>query len=446
MSADPSKRISSSAAGELLEPPKEWTEVPLSSVADVRFSGVDKLSRPSEEPVRLCNYVDVYNNDYITPDLEFMRASATSSEIVRFGLKLGDVIVTKDSETPDDIGVPTIVDYTAPDLVCGYHLALIRPNAGEVDPTFLGKQLAHHRHARRFGQLANGLTRYGLPTSAVSDAPIWRPKLLSEQQEIGRILRLVDKAIAKTEAVISKLHLVRTGLIHDLLTRGLDKDGQLRDPVAHPKQFQNSALGYIPCEWKVKDCQRLCREIVVGIVVKPTQYYVEQGVPALRSANIRENGITLTDLVFISPESNEQLRKSMLHTGDVVTVRTGYPGTTCVVPSDLEGANCIDLIISRPNGEIVPKFLAIWVNSPFGKDQVLRVQGGLAQQHFNVGEMKNLLVATPEADEQAAIVDRIESVDSEIAAENIELGKLVVLKSGLMNDLLTGHVRVPTTH
>src|SRR5437762_346911 len=143
MSADTSKPVSTAADGELLQPPRGWTEAPLSSVADVRFSGVDKLSRPSEKPVRLCNYVDVYKNDYITPDLEFMRATATTSEITRFGLELGDVIITKDSETPDDIGIPTIVDCTAPDLVCGYHLALIRPNKDEVDPTFLGKQLAH---------------------------------------------------------------------------------------------------------------------------------------------------------------------------------------------------------------------------------------------------------------------------------------------------------------
>src|SRR5206468_7348157 len=145
-------------------------------VADVRFSSVDKLTYPSEEPVRLCNYIDVYENDYITDDLEFMRASATQPEISRFGLQVGDVIITKDSETPDDIGIPTVVDYIAPDLVCGYHLALIRPNKDEVDSTFLAKQLRHDRLARYFGQQANGLTRYGLQIGAVNNAPLWLPK------------------------------------------------------------------------------------------------------------------------------------------------------------------------------------------------------------------------------------------------------------------------------
>lgn len=133
----------------------------------------------------------------------------------------------------------------------------------------------------------------------------------------------------------------------------------------------------------------------------------------------------------------------MLHTDNVVTVRTGYPGTTCVVPSHLDGANCVDLIISRPGREIVPRFLALWVNSPFGKDQVLRVQGGLAQQHFNVGEMKTLLVAKPKPDEQKAVLDRLDVIDSDIKVATDEQAKLRVLKSGLMTDLLTGRVRVP---
>jgi type I restriction enzyme S subunit len=422
--------------------PDGWREVPLASIAEVRFSGVNKLSLPSEEPVRLCNYTDVYNNDYITGDLEFMRATATQPEINRFGLQLGDVIITKDSETPDDIGIAAVVDYTAPDLLCGYHLALIHPRTEEVDPTFLAKQLRHDRLARYFGQQANGLTRYGLPTAVVANAPLWLPEPV-KQRAIGALLRLVDEAIARTEAVIAKLKQVRAGLLHDLLTRGLDEHGQLRDPIAHPEQFQDSPLGHTPRNWEVKPCQGLCREIVVGIVVKPAQYYVEEGIPVLRSANVRENGISLTDLVFVSPESNALLSKSVLRTGDVVTVRTGYPGTSCVVPPHLDGANCVDLIISRPSGEIVPEFLALWINSPFGRDQVLRVHGGLAQQHFNVGELKALLVAKPERDEQREMVRRVGVIDSQARIETDLCAKLQLLKSGLMADLLTGRVRVP---
>lgn len=143
-----------------------------------------------------------------------------------------------------------MVDYAAPDLVCGYHLALIRPKRDEVDPTFLAKQLRYHRVARYFGRQANGLTRYGLPIGAVTNAPLWLPEP-DEQKAVGAVLRLLDEVIAKTEAVIAKLKQVRAGLLHDLLTCGLDEHGQLRDPTARPEQFQDSPLGRIPREWEV---------------------------------------------------------------------------------------------------------------------------------------------------------------------------------------------------
>jgi len=185
--------------------PTDWQEVPLNSVADASFSSVDKKSHAGEQPVRLCNYVDVYKNEYITDDLLFMRATATRSEIAQFGVRLGDVIITKDSETPDDIGIAALVDYAAPDLVCGYHLVMLRPNANRVAPAFLAKQLRHPRLARYFGQQANGLTRYGLPKGAVQNAPLWIPCEPKEGEKIADILRQLDAAIRETEAVAAKL-------------------------------------------------------------------------------------------------------------------------------------------------------------------------------------------------------------------------------------------------
>jgi len=101
-------------------------------VVELRTSNVDKKSEDGEKAVRLCNYVDVYKNDKITMSLDFMEATATEAQIERFALQVGDIVITKDSETPDDIGVPALITETAPDLVCGYHLAILRPNAEEI--------------------------------------------------------------------------------------------------------------------------------------------------------------------------------------------------------------------------------------------------------------------------------------------------------------------------
>ena len=99
-----------------------WPTQRLKFVAAVMPSNVDKLTDPDDVPVQLCNYVDVYKNDRITGDMEFMPASATPAQIARFALRAGDVLITKDSETPDDIAVPAYVDSSAAGVVCGYHL------------------------------------------------------------------------------------------------------------------------------------------------------------------------------------------------------------------------------------------------------------------------------------------------------------------------------------
>ncbi len=262
-----------------------------------------------------------------------------------------------------------------------------------------------------------------------------------EQTKIAEILSKVDQAIEQTEALIAKKQRIKTGLMQDLLTRGIDEHGNLRSEETH--EFKDSPLGRIPVEWEVKPCAALCREIVVGIVIRPAQYYRPEGIPVLRSANVRENTIFCDDLVFISKTDNEMLSKSRLREGDLVTVRTGYPGTTSVIPRELDGSNCVDLVISRPKNEVIrSNFLSIWVNSDNGKRQVLEGQGGLAQQHFNVGEMRTLLVKVPDISEQEKI-ERILILQSSVLEDLTRtLQKLFSLKTALMQDLLTGKTRV----
>jgi len=120
----------------------DWETLPLSRLAEVRVSNVDKKSKYGEKPAQLCNYMDVYSNEYIDVNLEFMQSTANSVERKKFKVCSGDVIITKDSETPFDIGIPAVVNDDIHDLVCGYHLALIKPNKDKVEPVYLSKQLA----------------------------------------------------------------------------------------------------------------------------------------------------------------------------------------------------------------------------------------------------------------------------------------------------------------
>jgi type I restriction enzyme S subunit len=210
--------------------------------------------------------------------------------------------------------------------------------------------------------------------------------------------------------------------------------------------YHQTEVGVIPEEWETSPCSKLSERIMVGIVIRPTQYYVRDGVPAFRSANIRENGITDSDLVFISEASNALLAKSQTRTGDVLTVRTGYPGTSAVVHRRHAGCNCIDILITRPSKRIDSDWLAIWINSPFGKEQVLRNQGGLAQKHFNVGDMRNLVVALPSKPEQRAIVEALSDVNGLLDGLERLIGKKRDLKQAVIHHLLTGQTRLPGFH
>ena len=209
-------------------------------------------------------------------------------------------------------------------------------------------------------------------------------------------------------------------------------------------RYKQTEVGVVPEDWHTRPCLAVSDVITVGIVVRPTQYYAKQGVPALRSANIRVGGIDDQDMVCISEKTNALLSKSQVRAGDVLTVRTGYPGTSAVVPPNFAGANCIDILITRPSKAINSHYLAAWINSSFGKSQVLRNQGGLAQQHFNVADLRTLVVALPPTKaEQDAIAEALSDADALVESLDQLLVKKRQLKQGAMQELLSGKKRLP---
>lgn len=299
-----------------------------------------------------------------------------------------------------------------------------------------------HQLTSELTRLASGTTFLEISRREFASIKVPVPPY-GEQRRIAEILDTIDEAIRQTERVIEKLQQVKQGLLHDLLTRGIDENGELRDPERHPEQFKDSPLGTIPKEWSVRTCGDVCSEIVVGIVIKPSQYYRPSGIPVLRSANVRENFLDLTDLAYMSENDHASMRKSAVRPGDIVTVRTGYPGMTSVVPHHLKEANTVDIIVSRPAPGIDAPYLSMWINSEFGRGQILRGQGGLAQQHFNISQMRKLLIAVPSRREQAEITKIMHGVHARLRQERRSVQKLYQLKQGVMNDLLTGRVRVP---
>src|SRR5690606_10178434 len=154
-----------------------------------------KKTVPGEPEVRLCNYVDVYQNDSITPDLDLMRATASVDQVRTFRVLAGDTIVTKDSETAEDIAIPAFVRQSTPDMVCGYHLAIVRP-LHEIHPKYLYWALSSIGFRRQMAALATGVTRVGLRHEAIGSGVIPLPPL-EQQRRIGDFLDAETARIAK---------------------------------------------------------------------------------------------------------------------------------------------------------------------------------------------------------------------------------------------------------
>lgn len=236
--------------------PDSWEAKPLRSVVDYAISNVDKLSKEWETPIRLCNYTDVYNNEYITAELDFMSATASMAEIEKFGIEVDDVIITKDSESHDDIGVPTLVRETTDNLVCGYHLALLRPKKDKVEGAFLFRCLQAKSIRAQIEVAANGITRFGVPKTEIGKVTLPIPPLASQHAIIDYLDRQtaqLDALLTTKERVVASLTERRQSLISSAVTRGLESGAVLR----------NSGipwLGDIPENWRTERSKWLFKE------------------------------------------------------------------------------------------------------------------------------------------------------------------------------------------
>ncbi len=238
------------------EIPAHWTIRRLKTIASVQLSNVDKKTIDGQQEVRLCNYVDVYYNERITNDLEFMTASATADQVHRFGLKAGDVLITKDSETPDDIAVPAVVAEDLPDVICGYHLAHVRPEKSSVDGRFLARAFSGVGPRDQFHAAANGITRFGLTGDAIQASEFAIPPI-DEQRYIADFLdretAKSDALIARKERLIELLQEKRAALIARTILRGLDTTVPMKDSGIE-------WLGQIPKHWQSEKAKTLFKE------------------------------------------------------------------------------------------------------------------------------------------------------------------------------------------
>ena len=255
---------------------------------------------------------------------------------------------------------------------------------------------------------------------------------LPEQMKIAAILSSVDDAIQATQAVIDQTRRVKQGLMQQLLTRG----------IGHTR-FKQTEIGEIPEDWDVKPLETLAKSINNGFVGTAAKHYVNDGIPYLMAKNIRENRIELGQLSYISDNFHKNNPRSFLETGDLLTVQSGHIGTSATVPLELSGANCHALIITKLHCEqINSDFVAYYFNSPSGRKRLSGIFVGTTIKHINTKDLRKFLVPLPSRAEQTEIANIFKEIDKDQDASKSFLIQLNQTKRGLMQDLLTGRVRV----
>ena len=417
--------------------PDGWRIVRLGDVADVAFSGVDKRTNPEETPVLLCNYTDVFYNERITPDMDFMPATATDTEQERWQLKRGDVLFTKDSETADEIGIPSVVTGNMPGVLCGYHLGVARPSTTLVDGPFLAAALNSTTSRRHFTKVANGVTRFGLTLEAARSVPVLLPPL-PEQLAIADVLDSIDEAIERTEAVIAATETLRDSLLHELLTRGV--------PGWHTEWKDVLGIGTIPADWEV---------VRLGDVLQSTTYGTNEplgdtgNIVVLRMNNIQQAEIDWSE-VKRGELSESELNDLDLRAGDILFNRTnsldlvGKIGMVRYTPEAASFASYLVRLRTKPK-RANPTWLAGLLGSGPYQARIRRfATPGVSQANINPTSLRSLTIPLPPVSEQANMIAALDGIRDQLRHSQREHKALNEAKSALADVLLSGHARLAT--
>jgi type I restriction enzyme, S subunit len=262
-----------------------------------------------------------------------------------------------------------------------------------------------------------------------------------EQSFIARILDTLDTQIQQTEQLVAKLKQMKAGLLHDLLTQGIDEHGDVRDPVAHPEEFNNSVLGSIPKVWKVGKFE------VLANIIDPQPSHrapaeVVGGEPYVGVGDLREDGsINFESCRKVSLKAViKQEQRFSIEAGDIIFGKIGTIGFPQFLPQGVRYALNANTVIIKP--KYCPSYILWLLRSSLVEKQIQMQIHSTTQPAFGIQRIRAMLVPLPDKNEQHRISLILDAHNARITAEESHLAKLKQLKKGLMHDLLTGRVRV----
>ncbi|MCU0322143.1 MAG: restriction endonuclease subunit S [Chitinophagaceae bacterium] len=415
--------------------PTGWGALPLKALASYRVSSVDKIVKEEEISVELCNYTDVYKNDFITSKLEFMKGSATNEEIHKFSLQIGDVLITKDSESWDDIAIPALVKNIKPNLLCGYHLAIIRPRDKRLLPEYLFRCFQSKEIRIQLELASTGVTRYGLPKDEIGRLLLPIPDIKTQKSIVTYLdneIEFIDSLVAEKENLITLLTKKRQSLITQAVTKGINSK----------VKFRNSGidwLGEVPEHWETERTRWLFKE------------------KNDRSEKGEEEMLTVSHITGVTPrsekdvnmfeaETNEGYKKC--NAGDlVINTLWAWMGAMGVAP--ISGIVSPAYHVYTPLARILPEYVDTIVRLPLFANEVIRYSKGVWSSRLRLypDGFYEVYMPVPPIEEQKQITKHIEvEIDRMKKMERITKLSIELLKERkgvLISKAVTGQLEIP---
>ena len=425
------------------EVPAHWQVSRLKTVAAYRVSNVDKIPSDDEEPVRLCNYTDVYYHEKVHPGLDLMCTTATVAEIRRFGLRVGDVVITKDSEDWRDIAVPALITETEDDFVCGYHLAIIRPDQRRMLGPFLLRLLQAAGVNTQMQLAASGITRYSLPKSAIGEAQVPLPPI-DEQRVIADFL---DRETARIDELLnaqSRLRelawLRRNELIREATRIGIPPNTNLRSNNV-------DWIGSIAQHWDLKKLGHMT-VVVRGASPRPAgspEFFNGDAAPWITVAEVTKDSSKYLDQTESNLTLEGERRSRRIPVGTVVLSNSG---ATLGVPKILRISGCINdgsVAFLQLSPEVLPDYLYYYLSS-LTENYRERIRQGAGQPNLNTTIVKDTPFPLPPISEQRQIVQYLDEIcaraDKQLEIIDVGIRKIKEYRFALISAAVTGKIDV----
>jgi len=426
------KAYKDSGIAWLGEVPKHWKVKRLKSISDLEVSNVDKKSSAEEQNILLCNYVDVYYRDFISKNANFMKSTASDVQIEKFTLQQDDILITKDSESWDDIAIASIVLEDIDGVLCGYHLARIRPNHNHVNGRYMFRSFCTPVIQSQFNMAANGVTRYGLSKHDITSASFLLPPL-PEQRAIAAYLddktAKLDQLIANKREQIAQLETLRKVTIHDAVTKGLNPNAPMKDSGI-------AWLGEVPKHWKVKRL-KATTTLVGDKVCEQMGGNLYIGLENVESWTGRY--LSVSDDDFQAESSVAKFSK-----GDVLFGKL-RPYLAKTHYCDFPGVCSTEFLVIRPLSLLSKYIEVIFLTYEF-INLINSGTYGTKMPRANWEQVASVRVPVPNMDEQRAIAayldDKTASLDTLIANQREQIQQLETLRKVTIHDAVTGKINV----